>query len=216
MITLRLMLFLAFSLVISSAVHAQGTQCRTDPIGSRSANCASDTFVTDSIAAIPPPPGGTVTEQKNTVGYGLTSSGNCDNTSTNAASPCNAAVTLTSLTNSLLGDVALTNVGTYFDGPSIAQGTTGTFLANGTVTLNDASTAVFRCKLWDGTTVMASAETVILSTQTVGALSLSGLITSPAANIRISCVDTTTTAGKILFNITGNSKDSTVTAVRVQ
>lgn len=36
---------------------------------------------------------GTVTEQKNTASGGLTVSGNCDNTTTNAASPCNYALT---------------------------------------------------------------------------------------------------------------------------
>lgn len=35
---------------------------------------------------------GTVTEQKNTVGGGLVTSGNCDNVNTNAASPCNIAL----------------------------------------------------------------------------------------------------------------------------
>lgn len=41
---------------------------------------------------------GTVTEQKNTASTGITASGNCDNTSTNASSPCNVALSLTNQT----------------------------------------------------------------------------------------------------------------------
>lgn len=53
MIALRLSLWLALALGLSSAAHAQGTQCQTDPVGSRSSKCASEQFVTDSIAAAP-------------------------------------------------------------------------------------------------------------------------------------------------------------------
>ena len=45
-------------------------------------------------------------------------------------------------------------------------------------------------------------------------MTLSGAMTTPAGNIKISCKDAAT--GKILFNASGNSKDSTVSAVRVQ
>lgn len=41
---------------------------------------------------------GTVTEQKNTAGAGLTTSGTCDNTSTNASTPCQYALALNSAT----------------------------------------------------------------------------------------------------------------------
>jgi hypothetical protein len=121
----------------------------------------------------------------------------------------------TSLTNSLSGDVNLNNISNYFDGPSVAQGSSGTWYVSGTVTVTDASTAVFYAKLWDGTTTIASGLLVSLSTQTLGCISLSGIITSPAGNLRISVRDTTTTAGVMKFNTTGNSKDSTITAVRI-
>jgi hypothetical protein len=52
---------------------------------------SSHTFGCNSTA-------GTVTEQKNTAGAGLTTSGNCDNTSTNASSPCQYALALTNAT----------------------------------------------------------------------------------------------------------------------
>ena len=120
------------------------------------------------------------------------------------------------LTNSLGGDVALNNTATYFDGPSVAQGTTGTWFASGTVTLVDtAGLAAFNVKLWDGTTVIASARSQSGAAGAPIAVSLSGYITNPAANIRISARDITSTSGKIVSNDTGNSVDSTITAVRV-
>jgi len=47
-------------------------------------------------------------------------------------------------------------------------------------------------------------------------MALSGFIASPAGNIRISCKDVTATTGKILFNASGNSKDATISAMRIQ
>lgn len=127
------------------------------------------------------------------------------------------AVNITSFTNSLGADVALNNTGAYIDGPSVAQGTTGTWFASGTVTLTDTGGAAnMNCRLWDGTTIIASAQGLIIATGDQTTVSLSGVITSPAANIRISVNDATHTTGKILFNASGSSKDSTVTAFRIQ
>lgn len=124
---------------------------------------------------------------------------------------------LSSVSNSLSGDVALNNTATYFDGPSVAQGTSGTWFASGTVTLTDtAGAGTYACKLWDGTTVISSAETGVFGgASSFPTVALSGLLATPAANIRISCKDTASTSGKILFNQSGNSKDSTITAIRI-
>jgi hypothetical protein len=120
---------------------------------------------------------------------------------------------LSTVTNSLGGDVAMNNTANYFDGPSVAQGTSGTWWASGTVTLSGSVNDFVRCKLWDGTTIMSSAVTSVQGTvQTT--LSLSGYLASPAANIRISCRDTSNTTGLIQFN-QGNSKDSTLSAIRI-
>lgn len=123
-------------------------------------------------------------------------------------------ITLTKITNSLGADVNLNNVTIYFDGPSVAQGTTGTWFASGTVTLSGTSADAIFCKLWDGTTVIASSE-VSIPPGTIDSVTLSGILTNPAANIRISCRDVSSTTGKILFNTTGNSKDSTISVVRI-
>jgi hypothetical protein len=120
------------------------------------------------------------------------------------------------ITASLGGDVALNNISNYFDGPSVAQGSTGTWLATGTVTLRDTSGAAgFFAKLWDGTTVIASARTDSSATNFYTSITLSGYLASPAGNLRISVRDASFTTGVIIFNATGNSKDSTISAVRV-
>lgn len=119
------------------------------------------------------------------------------------------------ITNSLLADVALNNTANYFDGPSVAQGSIGTWFVSGTVTLiNTTNSDKFNCKLWDGTTVIASAATLNVSTFWT-TVSLSGFITSPAGNLRISVNDPSRTTGVMLFNASGNSKDSTITAFRI-
>jgi len=120
------------------------------------------------------------------------------------------------ITASLGADVALNNIANFFDGPSVAQGTTGVWFVSGTVTVTDtAGAARYDVKLWDGTTVIASGVTTSIAATAPISLSLSGYISSPAGNLRLSVKDETATTGKILFNQSGLSKDSTITAIRV-
>jgi hypothetical protein len=127
------------------------------------------------------------------------------------------AANLSALTNSIGANVLLNNTANYFDGPSVAQGTSGTWFASGSVTVGDTSiAAALSCKLWDGTTVIASGQFNTAAANLVGTVSLSGILASPAANIKISCKDANSANGLILANGTGASKDSTVTAVRIQ
>lgn len=127
-----------------------------------------------------------------------------------------AALTGSKITASLGADVALSNTGLYFDGPSIAQGSTGIWSVSGTVTLTDtAGAAHFDCKLWDGTTVIASTRQIAPSVNQFVHVTLSGYLAIPAGNLRISCKDITSTSGKIIFNQTGLSKDSTISAYRI-
>lgn len=122
------------------------------------------------------------------------------------------------ITNSLAADVNLSNAALYFTGPTVAQGTTGTWFASGAVTLFDSAggNTTF-CKLWDGTTVIASGVTVVnfSGSGTYNMMALSGYLANPAGNIRISCRDTGSTTGLIISNQSGNSKDSTLSAFRV-
>jgi len=126
------------------------------------------------------------------------------------------ALAYTPVTNSLSGDVALSATGSYFDGPSVAQGTSGTWLASGTVTVTlGTANHVIYAKLWDGTTVIASVVFGNPGASGTVSASLSGYLTNPAANIKISVRDTTATDSTMKFNSSGNSKDSTLTAIRV-
>jgi hypothetical protein len=130
--------------------------------------------------------------------------------------PATPTTPATLLTASLGADVALNNTGIFFNGPSIAQGTTGTWFASGTVTLIDTGSAAnFLAMLWDGTKVIASTEVNSNAANVVRTISLSGYIASPTGNIRISCADITAVTGKILFNQTGQLKDSTISAFRI-
>lgn len=123
---------------------------------------------------------------------------------------------LSSLISSLGADVALNNIANYFDGPSVAQGTTGTWFVIANVTCSDtAGTANFFAKLWDGTTVIDSGNSVGPGANLRTNITLAGVITSPAGNLKISVRAPDATTGKIEFNRTGTSKDATITAVRI-
>jgi hypothetical protein len=126
------------------------------------------------------------------------------------------AVNISNFTNSLAADQPLNVIGNYFPGPSVAQGTTGTWWAAGTVTLSDTAAATFYCKLWDtGAIIMASGVAQITAAGNT-TMSLAGYVSSPAGNITISCRDITTANGNIRFNISGNSRDSTLNVMRIQ
>lgn len=118
--------------------------------------------------------------------------------------------------NSLGADVNLNNTGNYFDGPSVSLGA-GTWLLSGTVTVRDtAGAADFAAKLWDGSTVAASAESVTGSSSQHNTIALSAVVSPTATTTyKISVKDTTSTSGLIKFNASGESKDSTLTAVRI-
>jgi len=120
------------------------------------------------------------------------------------------------ITNSLSADVALSSGASFFTGPTIAQGTSGTWFVSGTVTLVDTSSAAnFNVKLWDGTTVIASCRTSSSAVSLLTTASLSGYIASPAGNLRISVQDVTSTSGAIISNNSGSGNDSTITAIRI-
>ena len=126
------------------------------------------------------------------------------------------AVSLSTLTNSLGADVSMTSAATYYTGPTVAQGTSGTWFATGNVTVFDVtSVANVDVKLWDGTTVIASTQVQVSNTTIFeNNVHLSGVISSPAGNIRISAQSNQTTS-QMKFNRNGNSKDSTLTVIRI-
>lgn len=158
---------------------------------------------------------GTVTSAQLSAGAGINIA------TTSGANPCVATCNLTIsvnqtvVTNSLGSNTTIAN-GSYTDGPSTAQGTSGGWWASGTVTIGDTVANVGGCKLWDGTTVIASTNFRQQSTAAAGIpVSLSGFISSPAGNIRISCTSNDATA-TFRFNDSGAGKDSTLTVHRIQ
>ena len=123
---------------------------------------------------------------------------------------------VTFLTKSTTLDIAISvSTGTYTDGPAVAQGSAGTWYASGTVTLVSASGGPFvYVRLWDGTSVIASATTDPANTAFFTTVSLSGILVSPAGNLRLSA-RTTSVSQTIKFNGSGDALDSTITAMRI-
>lgn len=127
-----------------------------------------------------------------------------------------AQSSLSTASNSLGANVALNNTGTYFDGPSCAQGNSGTWLAIGTVTVTDsAGGANFEFRITDGTTAKASAKANTDAAGRITTNTLMGVFSSPAGNIRMQVRDITSTSGTIQYNGSTNGLDSTIFAVRI-
>lgn len=121
--------------------------------------------------------------------------------------------THTSATSSLGSNVALNNTSVYFDGPSVSVGASGTWFVSGSIVLGGTTASSVAVKLWDGTTVIDSLEVWIPAGIGTSA-SMSGIITNPAGNLKISAKSNATDS-TISFNTSGNSKDGTITAVRI-
>ena len=130
-----------------------------------------------------------------------------------------SAPNISRITASLGADVTMPVTGTVYTGPQIAQGTSGTWYVSGTVTIyNPTGGDNLDVLLWDGTTFIDSAATATVS---VGAgyrsvIALSGIITNPAGNLRISVRATSRGDNVIAFNRSGYTKDSTISAIRLQ
>lgn len=116
--------------------------------------------------------------------------------------------------NVLGANVAIAN-GSYTDGPSMAQGSTGTWGAFGSVTITDSiGAARLKCKLWDGTTILDSTEVTLTAATFTIDISLFGILAVPAGNIRMSCQSNSATSS-FVFNQSGSSKDCQVVGYRL-
>ena len=123
---------------------------------------------------------------------------------------------LSSFSAALGANVALNNTATWFDGPSIAQGTTGVFLVIGHLTfINSANNINPSIRIYDGTSVWASGRG---STWTAGAASIatiSAIVTNPAGNLRLQGNDPQFTTSTMLANFSGQAKDCMINAARI-
>lgn len=129
-----------------------------------------------------------------------------------------AQFNMSPLTNSLGANVPFGTVSTYVTGPQVAQGVSGTWFVSGTILCSGGPlNPFFNAKLWDGTTLIAS--TSVALDGSVGAvipLSLSGIITNPAGNLRISALNSRDGSGQLTANLAdGTTKASTITAIRI-
>lgn len=124
--------------------------------------------------------------------------------------------TLSSSYAALSGNVTLNNTANYFDGPSLSLGA-GTYFVMGKVLVSAGTipTETY-AKLWDGTTVIDSGSTENVNATRPITLALAGIITlASASTVKISCRNPNSTDGTIYANQSGNSKDSSITAVRL-
>ena len=133
---------------------------------------------------------------------------------TRASGTALVALSSSRFTNSLAADVTCNNTALYFDGPSVAQGSTGTWFASGAISIGAVQGHENYATLWDGTTVIASARVALNAANHAVSISLSGYITNPAGDIRISLRDASGTT-TISWNGSGNEKDSTVSVFRI-
>lgn len=127
----------------------------------------------------------------------------------------------------LASPVTMTTGGTFYDGPSIASSSlpSGVWLLNASVTIKSANATAQRvtCKLWDGTTVLASAEGAAPSqgSSTAGYINLHMAWTGSLSGSQLEKVSCTSTAASSIFQAAagdsgaGNNA-STLTAVKVQ
>lgn len=134
---------------------------------------------------------------------------------------------LTSVQASLTGgNVTMTSTtGTFYDGPTTGSIAAGTWFVSGQVTLGKASATgqnLAQCKLWDGTTTFATAETSINYVTTAAAtysqIHLNAVVTEAGAStIKISC-ENSVASGIIYYQTPTSSlaNASSISAVRIQ
>lgn len=86
-----------------------------------------------------------------------------------------------------LGSSVTLSTAAFTDGPTVSLGTSGVWYVTGAVVFQTQNAADCVVKLWDGTTPIASGY-VSNAASAVGAFTatLSGVITNPAANLKIS------------------------------
>lgn len=130
----------------------------------------------------------------------------------------NGGFTPSQVTNAMGANVSMSATGTYYTGPQVTQGTSGTWYVSGGVTVqNTVGGDIVNVKLWDGTTVIESRRMHLVSVSGtyLGTSALSGVIVAPAGNLRISVSPVSRTDGEIAWNASGNGRDSTITAIRI-
>lgn len=122
---------------------------------------------------------------------------------------------LTSSSSAVLAAlVAFTDTVTFFPGPKVSQGSTGTWLAIATATMQAGATANFIGKLWDGTNTKATPIGSADSSAFV-AMTASGIFTAPPGDIRFDIRNSSDASGAIIANASTLGMDSSITVIRI-
>ncbi len=130
-----------------------------------------------------------------------------------ASSGSSSSGPVTLLTAATTADFQLSTV-SFSTGPFVSQGSSGTWLTMGQITLQTSNTAGnITTKLWDGTTVIAAGALTLPGSGFIGTVALSGIITSPAGNLRISAQATQAIA--MLESVAASTSGSIITAMRI-
>ncbi len=99
----------------------------------------------------------------------------------------------TAISGALASDVAMTNANQVYDGPTLGVLAAGTWLIVGTVSVfRAADWGTILAKIWDGSTVAASAETTTAAAHYISCISLSAIVVSTGGTYKISCVSNKT------------------------
>lgn len=127
-----------------------------------------------------------------------------------------AGFSLTAVTGTLSADVPLTSTTQYFTGPQVSAAGGGTWVVIGACGFYDnVSAQAFNWKLTDGTTTMASQQVQTPPVNGQASVTLVGVITNPAGNLRMAANNPGSTSGIIAANSSGNGKDCIVVAVKI-
>lgn len=157
--------------------------------------------------------GGTVTSVTITAGTGIAASGTC---SSSTLVNCALSVSLPVYSNALVGDVALNNTSTFFTGPSVSQGSSGTWACTGTVTMIDvAANNNYNLRMTDGA---FNATTALVGQSAQNApvtVTMTGVFVAPAGNIRIQVRANAATTAAIKYNLSGESRDAVLFCHRI-
>lgn len=139
-----------------------------------------------------------------TFSYGLSRSGQAISTS------------LASSTATLGGNVALNATGSYFDVLSLSL-EAGTWFVTATALVNDSgATATIYVRFYDGTNTYASSATYSDNLVRGTAVTISAVITlASTTTVKLQARGPDSTTSRILFNQSGNSKDTHMNAVRI-
>lgn len=128
-----------------------------------------------------------------------------------------AQQTISTFSAVLGADVTMGAVNTLFDGPFVSQGTSGTFLVVGTMSLKDTGAAAkFLARLTDGTSILAYSGWVYTTgTGNSVQVTLAAIATNPAGNIKMQAYNATSANGKIVSNDTGGGKDTQLVVIKI-